>query len=33
MLTEMLHTTGTVHSGSIGDMRQSYFEAIDVKDV
>ena len=29
-LTEMLHTTGTVHSGSIGDMRQSYFEAIDV---
>ena len=26
----MLHTTGTVHSGSIGDMRQSYFEAIDV---
>ena len=30
MLTEMLHTTGTVHSGNIGDMRQSYFEAIDV---
>ena len=30
MLTETLHTTGTVHSGSIGDMRQSYFEAIDV---
>ena len=30
MLTEMLHTTVTVHSGSIGDMRQSYFEAIDV---
>ena len=30
MLTEMLHTAGTVHSGSIGDMCQSYFEAIDV---
>ena len=30
MLTETLHTTWTVHSGSIGDMRQSYFEAIDV---
>ena len=30
ILTEMLHTTVTVHSGSIGDMRQSYFEAIDV---
>ena len=29
-LTEMLHTTETVHSGSIGDMRQSYFEVIDV---
>ena len=28
MLTEMLHTTRTVHGGSIGDMRQSYFEAI-----
>ena len=30
MLTEMLHTIGTVHSGSISDMCQSYFEAIDV---
>ena len=30
MLTKMLYTTGTVHSGSVDDMRQSYFEAIDV---
>ena len=29
-LTEMLQTTVNVHSGSIDDMRQSYFEAIDV---
>ena len=30
MLTEMLHTKGTVHRRSIGEMRQSYFEEIDV---
>ena len=30
MLTEMLNSTGTVHRGRIGDVRQSYFEAIDV---